>query len=196
MKNITKILILVTIFAGGIFMANHEGICNNTNYEQYSSEDTELNLIMDYPAGWRHSEHRGAYGSYAQVQFSGETRNDIAPGFSVKVERSSKVKVQPPTAEGLADDLIKKRALFQDSKLVSRSETELLGLPAIDLILTYKQPARLHSTEFNLISFKERVVIVQKNDRFYTLRYVNPQQEFETFEEVFSYCIGTLRIKE
>jgi len=194
MKNITKILILITILAGGVFMANHEGVCNNANYEQYSSEDAELNLTMDYPIGWRHSEHRGSYGSYAQVQFSGEVQNNIAPSFIVKVNNSSKVKVVPPTVEGLMDDLIKKRMLFEDAQVIFKSETELLGLPAIDLIMTYKQPVQLHSTEFNLISFQERVIIIQKDDRFFTLRYINPQQEFKTFEEAFLHCIGTLSI--
>ena len=163
-------------------MTNHEGVSDNESYGQYSSEDTELNLTMDYPGGWRYSEHRGAYGIYAQVQFSGELENNIAPSFIVKVERASKVEFQPLTTEGLADDLVKKRMLFEDSNVESRVETKLLGLPAIDLIMTYKQPVRLHSTEFKLIIFKERVIIVQKDDRFYTLRYVNPQQAYEDFE--------------
>jgi len=196
MKNITKILVLIMILAGGIVMTNHEGVCDNANYKQYSSEDAELNLTMDYPIAWQYSEHRGSYGIYAQVQFFGELENNIAPSFIAKVERSSKVKFQPLTAEGLADDLVKKRMLFEDSNVESRGETQLLGLPAIDLTLTYRQPVQLHSVAFDLIRFKERVIIVQKDDKFYTLRYVNPESSYDAFEQDFLHCIGTLRIKE
>jgi len=177
-------------------MTNQEGVCNNSNYEQYSSKDTELNITMNYISDWRYSEHRGSYGSYAQVQFYKVTQDAIAPSFVVTVERSSKVKFTPLTIEGLADDLVKKRMLIKDSTLVSKNETELLGLPALDLTLTYKKPDKLNSVNPKLLPFQERIFIVQKDDKFYTLRYINLQQEFGIFEEAFLQSVSTFNIKE
>jgi len=177
-------------------MANQEGMCNNSKYEQYSSKDIELNIAMDYIADWRYSEHRGSYGSYAQVQFYKVVKDKIAPSFIVTVERSSKVKFTPLTIEGLADDLVKKRILIKDSTLVSQNETELLGLPALDLTLTYKKPDKMDSINPTLLPFQERIFIVQKDDKFYTIRYVNPLLAYEEFEQAFLHCIGTLLIKE
>ena len=175
-------------------MANQYGNSDDSMYKEYSSEDPELNITMDYIADWRYQEHRGSYDSYAQVQFYGAVKDKFAPSFVITVERSSKVKFQPLTVEAMADDLIKKRMLFEDAKVVSKSDAQLLGAPAVDMTLTYKQPDQLRRIDAKTIPFKERIMIFQKDNKFYTLRYLNPQQAYDEFEQAFLHCIGTLRI--
>ena len=85
-------------------MANQYGSSNELTYNKYSSEDSELNITMEYVSDWRYQEHRGSYDSYAQVQFYGAVKDKFAPSFVVTVERSSKVKFQPLTVEAMADD--------------------------------------------------------------------------------------------
>lgn len=197
MKFFLKITVVIVIITGGIFMmGNRCSGLGSLKYEKYSSEDPELNITMDYISGWRYSEHRGSYGSYAQVQFYGAVKKDFAPSIVVTVERSSKVTFKPLTIGAMADDLIAKRMKLEDTKIVSRSKIKLLGGPAIDITLTYKKPDKLRSMEVKLIPFKEHLVIFQKDDRFYTLRYMNPEKEFEEFLRAFDHCIKTLRLKE
>lgn len=191
-----KIILMIVIAAGGIFMSKSKGDCGGPGYKEYSSEDAEINIMMDYVSDWRYQETRGSKGSYAQVQFYGVVTEGFAPSIIVTVVRSDKATFAPLTIEGLADDLVAKRARFEDTLVVSRSETKVAGLPAIDMTLTYKQPDQLRSLKFNMVAFRERAVVLQKGDRFYTLRYVNPGQAFEEFEQDFLHCIGTLTIKE
>jgi len=194
MKQFLKIIVVTMIAIGGIFMANQYGSSDDSMYKEYSSEGPELNITMDYISDWRYQEHRGSYSSYAQVQFYGTVKEGIAPSFVITVERSSKVAFQPLTIEAMADDLIKKRMHFEDAQVVSKSDAELLGAPAIDMTLTYKQLDQLRTIDAKTIPFKERIMIFQKDDKFYTLRYLNPQQAYEEFEQAFLHCIGTLRI--
>lgn len=196
MKLYLRIFVVTVIVTGGIFMANHYGSSRDPGYKEYSSQDLELNIKMDYLSDWLFSEHRGSYGRYAQVQFYGTVKDDFAPSFVVTVERSSKVAFKPLTINAMANDVIKKRMNFKDARIVSRSEIELLAVPAIDITLTYQQPDKLRSIKAKLIPFKERIVMFQKGDRFYTVRYVNPEQEFEVFEQDFLHCLGTLSLKE
>jgi len=196
MRMYLKIIVVTMIATGGIFMANPYGSCDDSKYNEYSSEDPELNITMDYISGWLFKEHRGSYGSYAQVQFIGALKDGIAPSVIVTVRHNSKVSFEPLDIEGLADDLIKKRMLFEDAQVILRSDIELLGGPAIDLTLTYKQLDQLHNIDAKIISFQERVVIAHKDDRFYTLRYINPQKEYAAFEEAFLHSISTFQIKE
>ena len=112
-------------------MANHNGGCDNPEYNKYSSEDTELNLTMDYISGWKFSETRGSYGSYAQVQFYGEVKGDFAPTIIVKVEDESKLEIEAITAKAKADDVVAKRLKLPDAELISMSEKEFLGFSAV-----------------------------------------------------------------
>ena len=177
-------------------MANHFGNSSEFTYAQYSSKDAQLNIVMDYVEGWRTQEHRGSYDSYAQVQFYGPVKEGFAPSFVVTVEHSSKVSFVPHNIGGLADDITKKRMLFENAQVVSRSDTQLVGNPAIDLIMTYDQLDQLRNIDAKMILFKERISIFQKDDKFYTIRYLNPQLVYDEFEPAFIHCLGTLRIKE
>ena len=192
----TQIGVTIVLLAGGILMANQSGNCGGVGYKEYSSEDTELNIKMDYIAGWEYREHRGSHGSYAQVQFYGAAQGAVAPSIIVTVEKVSDVDFSPLTVEAMAEDLINKRLKLEDSKVLSRMETTLLDMPAMDITFAYKQKDRLRSLNFNMILFKERVVVVQKGDRFYTLRYVNPEQTYEEFEQDFLHCLRTFTLKE
>ncbi len=196
MKPYFKIILIITIGIGGIFMANHYGGCNSPQHVEYSSEDSQINIKMDYVSDWRLAESRGSYGSYAQVQFYGAVKDGFAPSISVTVERSSKVSFSPMTIEGLADDLIQKRMKLKDIEVLLRTDRSLLDSPAIDITLTYKKPKELRSIQPEFIPFRERVVVVQKDGRFYTIRYVVPEQEYDVFEADFLHCLETLRLKE
>ena len=175
-------------------MISRRGSSDGIKYEKYTSKDTALSITMDYVSPWRYSEHRGSYNSYAQVQFYGEKEKDFAPSMVVTVEHSSKVKFKPLTVEGLADDLMAKRGKLKDAEVLSVSKMKLLDSEAIDIALTYKNLNKLHAVDARFIPYKERIVIFQKQDKFYTLRYMNPEDEFEKFDKAFYHCIKTLKL--
>lgn len=188
-------IILVVLLIGGIFMISRYGNFGSLKYEKYSSKDPELNLTMDYISEWRYSEHRGSYGSYAQVQFYEPTKKDYGASFVVTVKKSSKVTFEPLTVEAMADDLVTKRMKLKDTKVLSSSKMRLLGLQAIDIELAYQTLDKLRSIDAKFIPAKERIVLFKRDDKFYTLRYINTAEEFKKFERAFYHCIKTLRIK-
>jgi len=191
-----KIILMIALAAGGIFMVNQNGDGSGPGYKEYSSEDVEINIMMDYLPDWRYQEHRGSYGSYAQVQFYGAVTDGFAPSIIVTVVPSSKGTFEPRTIEAMADEIVTQRAHFKDAEVLARLESTLLGLPAVDMTLAYKQPDQLRSLNFTMVPFKERVVVVQKGERFYTLRYVNPEKSFQEYENDFLHGLATFRVKE
>ena len=195
MKTYLKIFMGIIAVSGGMIMSNHDGSCSGSRYEAYSSQDPEINVTMEYPSGWQYQEHRGSYGSYAQVQFYGEVQDGFAPSIVLTVEREEKVSFAPLTLEGMADDLAGKRMKLAEAQILSKTNTTILDVPAVDMTWTYKQPRELYSIDLTQIGFQERMIIFQKDGRFYTLRYVNPQAVFADYEEDFARSIETFLLK-
>lgn len=195
-KILLSMLVVIVLMTGGVFMTMCYGDSNNIVYEQYSSEDAELNISMDYVAGWKYRESRGPYGSSAQVQFIGKVKGKFAPSFVVMIELSSKVKFNPLTIQAMADDIIAKKMFFPEAKILSQDEIKVFGFPAIEILLMYSTPEELKSINAKFIPYQERIIVFQKDGKFYTLKYMNPQAEFEVFEEAFLHCIRTLTFKE
>lgn len=196
MKLSLKIILVILLIVGGIFMLNRYGSFNSLKYEKYSSKDQELNITMDYISGWSYKENRGPSGSYAQVLFIEPKQEEgIKANIVLTVKSRSRVKFEPPTIETMAQDLTTKRLKLKDAKALSKSKMRLLNTEAKDIQLAYKTLDKLYSVDAKLIPARERIVIFKKDDKFYTLRYMNKEQEFKKFERAFSHCIKTLRIK-
>lgn len=189
-------IILAILLIGVIVMINRYGSFSSLKYEKYSSKDSELNVTMDYVSGWRYSEHRGSYGSYAQVQFIEPEDKDICASMVLTVRRSSKVKFKPLTVEAMADDLIARRMKLKDARALSRSKRRLLSSQAIDIELNYKTLDKLRSIDAKFVPIEERVILFKIGDKFYSLRYTNIEEEFKKFERAFYHCAKTLRLKK
>lgn len=177
-------------------MIGRYGNFGGLKYESYSSKDPELNITMDYILGWDYKEHRGSYGSYAQVIFiEPKKEQGLKTHIVVTVKKSSKVKFKPLTIEAMWEDLLAKRLKLKDTKVLSKSNRKLLNTKAIDIELAYKTLDKLYRVDAELIPVKERIIIFEKGEKFYTLRYMNREEEFKKFERAFYHCIKTLRIK-
>lgn len=190
-------IIFLFLMIGVMVMVGYYGLAGGLKYEKYSSKDPELGITMDYISGWRHSEHRGSFDSYAHVLFYEPKREgkDYKAGMAVTAQKESKVEFRPLTIETAADDLLKKRMQFKEAKLLSRSKTKLLGEAAVDIRLAYRKLDKLYSVDAKLIPVKERVVIFKRGNKFYTLRYDNTEEEFKKLDSAFTHCIKSLRFK-
>lgn len=188
-------IILAILLIGVIVMINRYGGFSSLKYEKYSSKDPELNVTMDYVLGWRYSEHRGSYGSYAQVQFVEPADKDICASMVLTVIRNSKVTFKPLTIEAMAEDLVAKRMKLKDARVLSRSKRSLLSSQAIDIELSYKTLDKLRSIDAKFVPFKEHIILFKIGDRFYNLRYTSIEEEFKKFERAFYHCAETLKLK-
>lgn len=173
------------------------GCSNRLKFERYSSKDPELNLAMDFVSGWLYSEHRGEKSSYAGVVFYENKKGDVPKaliGLTVRTE--SKVKLEPKTTEAFAEDIISKRRKFKEMELLSKSYGKFSGIDAVNIIMSYKISDKLYGANAKLISAKERVVVLKKNDKFYTIRYENTAKEFNKFDKAFSHILDSIDFKD
>jgi len=172
------------------------------NFQKYSSNDPELNISLDYISGWLHAEQKGANGSFNQVVFykpkvDKKDTSKVAM-MVVTVEPISKMTLEEKTLQSVTDYLIAKRMKFQSAKVISRSDINIKNFKmsaAVELLLSYRTLDKLYVANSKLIMFKERIVIFQYQDKFYTLRYENKEEEFDKFNKAFSRLIDSLIIK-
>lgn len=186
----------LAIIAGVFIMMNICGCSDGFKYSRYSSKDPELNLTIDYISGWRYIEHRGENNVNANVLFFEDKGGDV---FKAKVSLNaidiSKSKIRPTTIEKLADSISAATLKFEGSQVLSRSKMKFLGTDAIDLLFSYKALDRIYVVNPKLIPVKERMIIFEKGDRFYTIRYENREEDFNKLSKAFDHMIRTLRFK-
>jgi hypothetical protein len=192
------VMFLILPLIGVLAVCGLYGYFSGFKYSVYSSKDPELSITMDYLSGWLYAEDRGAGDSFAQVVFyqPGKKKQYPGPLVALTVEKSSKVKFQPSTLNAMADDLLQKVFKFQDSRVISKSKTRQFGLESYDIELTYKALDKLSNIDAKLVPVRERMVIFERNSKFYLLRYKNNEQEFAKFNKAFSHMVKTLRFKD
>lgn len=185
-------IILVILLLGVMFMVNRYGRFVGLKFEKYSSRDPELNITMDYILGWNYTEHRGSYGSYVQVMFiePEAEKGSFKANIVVTVKKSSNLS----TVKSMAEDLLAKRLKLKEAKVLSNSKSRILNTEARDIQLAYKALDKLYSTDAKLIPIRERILVLKKGDKSYTLRYTNIEEEFKKFERAFYHCAKTLRL--
>ncbi|MBU2101769.1 MAG: hypothetical protein ABH865_02140 [Candidatus Omnitrophota bacterium] len=194
MKTGLRRFFLVTV--GAILMMNLFG-CSNIKFEKYSSKDVLINLSMDYIAGWRHSETRGAYGSYAQVMFFPFEKGNESPRAIIDITVKESAKIKPPfrTVKDAADDIMRKRVQFKDTKLLSESTIKVLGNDATVIELSYLAPGSFVDVKAKSVPVKEKIIITKKGDNFYFVRYQNAAKEFDQYDAAFSHMVSTMKLK-
>ncbi len=193
MKLILKKNLCLTI--GVIIMFNLFG-CLGYKFDKYISKDSQINLSMDYPMGWKYSETRGSYGSYAQVMFSPFRKGEKSSRaiIDVTIRNSSKMQGASPTLDMLVGDLLVKRMQFKDAKVLSKSTLRLLNTNAIVIELSYSTLENLLNVNSKLISVREKVIILKLGNNFYFLSYKNSNKEFDKYNSVFMHMIGTITL--
>ena len=193
-----KSAFVLFLLSGIICLINLYGCSDKLKYEKYSSKSINLNLSLDYIAGWLYSEQIGANDNFPQVVFYKPSKKDAISlaGIIVTVDKSTKIQLPAQTIEAVAVDLLSKRQRFKDAKILLKLKRKFLGLPAWDIKLSYKTLDKTYSAEAKLIAVIERIIIFKREDKFYTLRYENRAEEFDQFSGAFSRIINSLRFKD
>jgi len=188
---------ILCLLTGAIGMAAYSARQEDGKYDNYVSKDQELSLAMDYPLGWFFGESRGSSGKYAEVSFYGPKGKDKKPVayIAVTVIAFARAEFEPKTAQGLAEDLIQKRLLLPQAKLLSKSVVKLLDTEAISISLSYQSLDNLYKVNPNFIPTEEKILVFYKNDKFYIMKYSNIAEDFKNLEPAFDHCVQSLRLK-
>ncbi len=178
-------------------MANICGCSDGFKYSQYSSKDPELNLAIDYIAGWRSNEHKGENKMSAGLLFFEDKKGDVFKALiSVNAIKASKIKVDPSTIEAMANSISESKLNFKDGKILSRSRIKVLATEAIELDVSYKTADKIYAVDSKYIPVKERIVIFKKGDKFYTIRYENKEEDFDKLNKAFDHIVRSLKFKD
>lgn len=171
--------------------------CSAIKFEKYSSKDPLINISMDYIAGWRYSETRGADTSYAQVLFFPFEEGKKSPRvlIDLTVKDISKIKLEAPTLKAAEDGLLAKRMKLKDAKILSISKNKVLDAEATVIELSYLMLENTLDVKSKLIPVKEKIIISKKNNNFYFLRYESPAQEFSKYDSAFMRIARSMKIK-
>lgn len=191
-----KALIRRSLFlmAGVVLMSNLFG-CSRIKFEKYTGRDEQLNVSMDYIAGWAYRESRGSNNSYAEVVFLPKEKRNNWTMIVLVVKESSKVGAQALDPDGAADDIIGKRMKFKDAQVLSRSKINALGTAATMIELSYLTLEDLRERNNKLIPVKEEIIVLSKGDKFYFLRYMNSAKEFNKYKAAFMHIAQSMQIK-
>lgn len=188
--------VLVSIIMGVTFMVSACGYSRSLDYKKFSSNNPQLGCTLDYISGWKYVEQTGSLGSYEQVVFHPELGKDTTSYAAIvlTVERTSPP--NPANLDAFIKALLYKRAQFTDMQLVSDSKVKLCGVEGADIKLKYKKQKRLYSAGSELIAIQEKLIILEKDGKFYTLRYENEEAKFGEFINAFDHITGTLSVKK
>jgi hypothetical protein len=186
----------LTFMIGVISMLSFSGCSDTLKYEKYSSKDPEINITMDYISGWLYRETRGAKGSYAQVIFLEPQRQGKDFKAAIAVIAESSPKVDKSGLSSFVDNLLLKRSKLKDMKLLSKDNSLLCAAEAISVELSYQTLDKLYSVDAKLIPVKEKIIILGKDGKFYTLRYINTDVEYAKFNKAFGHVVKTIQFKK
>jgi hypothetical protein len=191
------IFLVVLFILGATVMLINSGCSGDYRYSEYSSKDADIGIKMDYPFGWKDIERKGAYGSFAQVQFvePDAEGHELRATMVATVKKSKDLKFKPQTVEAAAEDIISKRLKMNDSRLISDSDKRLFGQNARYIELSYKALVDEESIKERLCPVKEKIIIFRIEDKFYFLRYLNTKEEFNKFDKAFYHCVKSIRFK-
>ncbi|MFH1622266.1 MAG: hypothetical protein ABIA97_04000 [Candidatus Omnitrophota bacterium] len=193
------ILIIVIIVIGVAIMSIFYN-ANKVEFVKHSPKDPLMDLTFEYPQGWGIFERRGAYGVFIQAQILEDLKaagKDKATACSIDITiyPKSKAEFSPLSAQGLAEDIKKKRLSLKGSKLVSSSDIMVAGLRATDDKLAYsifKVPLQANAKPIHII---ERIICFQKGDNFYTVRMEEGTETFKDYDKIFNRVLEAIQFK-
>lgn len=199
MKKVLIILSIIILVIGAVAMTIYRN-SNEIEYASYIPKDQLIDLTFENPAGWVVFERRGEYGSFIQAQILEDLKDsgkdkDTACSIVINIYPKAKAQFVPLSAQGLADDIKKKRLTLKGSELLSSSNTSVAGIEATDDKLSYaifKIPLQADSKPIPII---ERIVCFQKGDNFYTIRIEEGKETFEAYNKIFNRILQSINFR-
>jgi hypothetical protein len=185
------------LILGVISMLSFFGCSGGFKYEKYVSKNPELNFFIDHITGWSAHEQIGSFNSFSQVGFyepvmSGKSLRAM---MIVTVMDKSRLGFAPGTLDVMLGDLIKKRMLFNSTKVVSKTSMTLSGQAAYRIEFSYRGLDSFENRQAKLVPMKERVVIFERNGKFYSVRYENLADDFNKYSRAFDHIVRSIKFK-
>lgn len=177
-------------------MFSDYGCAKGTTYVRYSSKAPELGIEMDYPADWACIEREDTKTGYANVLFFEPGKGQhLKATIMVTAKKISTLRPELVTLDSFLGSVTSTRMKSKDAKILSKTLREFLDLPALEALMSYQTLDEIYAVKAKLLPVKERIIVFQRKDTFYIVRYRNKEEDFGKVDKVFTHCIETLKFK-
>ncbi len=185
-----KFLICCVVFLGGLMA----GCSPKMRYELYRAKDPELNIALEYPAGWIVQEHRDMKAGYTNVIFiDNDPAKKFRPMIVVMAKKASSLKDPSMTPRAFGGVIVRTRMKMAPAKILEERKIMITGIPATQTVVAYQARERLHAAGDQAIAAKETMAVFKKDDVLYVLRFDASQKDHALYEKAFRHAVRTLR---
>lgn len=170
------------------------GCSPKMRYELYSAKDPELNIALEYPAGWIVQEHKDVKAGYTNVVFiDNDPAKKFRPMIVVMAKKVSSLKDPSMTALAFGGSIVRTRLRMVPARVLAERKITIAGIPASETVVTYQARERLHASGSPTIPAKETMAVFKKNDVLYVLRFDAGLKDHALYERAFRHAFRTLR---
>ncbi|MDD5019782.1 MAG: hypothetical protein PHS61_05110 [Candidatus Omnitrophica bacterium] len=186
-----KILIWCLVLAGG-FMT---GCSPKMRYEIYRAKDPELNIVVEYPAGWIVQEHKDPKAGYVNVLFiENNPRKSFRPVIGIMAKKASSLKDPAWTPQAFSRAIVRTRLKLSPAKVLSERAVMIAGVPANQTVVSFHAQEKLYTPDARSIAVKEKMAVFKRDDVFYVLRFEAGPEDYPLYEKAYRRAAKTLQM--
>jgi hypothetical protein len=100
------------------------------------------------------------------------------------------------TPEDAAAALLSRYRTFSSFQELGRASGMVAGYPAVEVEFAYSMPLPLNSVSPQWTVIRQRRIFFKRGDQLYELRYVAPEEDYETWLEVFRTLVQSFAFPE
>lgn len=150
------------------------------NYVSHQMDRPNTSCTFLRPAGWEVRER--VENDTAEVFIVGPRNRADTYTTSLTVEVSP---APEQTPEEAAAELLARYRAFSSFQELGRASGTVAGHLAVEIEFAYSMPLPLNSVDPEWTVIRQRRIFLKRGDRLYELRYVAPEEDYETWLEAF-----------
>ena len=182
----------------GVLIMSLNGCAPSFIYKSHECKDPDIGISsLDYLEDWKIAESRGSYGSYAQIQFIEWGRRDATAvaSMSFTAQKIGGPGV-PATLDSAVEDLIKKRMLLKDAKILSKTRLKLLGENAASIDISYTGLDMPYTKQEKSVKMREQVILLYKGAKSYLFSFEDAESGFGRYDKAFIHIVKSIKFKD
>ena len=162
-------------------------------FAKYVNKSPAFMMSFEYIDGWKYLAYKEMNKDYPTVTFF--DRWASWPRYiSIDAIDVSKAGAIPSTIQTVTENILKSWMEFSEAKVLKGSSIRLLSTRATDTYLSMKMPENMESLRSKMVPVKARIVAVRSGGKYYVLKLVTRQEEFDRYNKAFNRTLRTFRL--
>jgi hypothetical protein len=170
------------------------GCSPKVRYELYRARDPELNISVEYPAGWTIQEHRDPKAGYTNVIFiDKDIKKTFRPMMTIMAKKTASLKDPAMTPQAFSRAIVRTRLRLIPAKILSERQVLVGGVEANQTVVVYTAMDKIYAVDARQIPVKEEMAVFKKDDYIYVLRFEAGLKDYPLYEKAYRRAAKTLR---